>query len=760
MTINTAKTDETIIGRETALPLRGERKNYFSDNLEHLQSLEHEAKIRLAMAYLATGKRDNREVVTLHRGRILHAKNLNEGEKPDLSFLELPSDKMTPDNIVGLLGKVQSENRAMELESIAHGVELNFVKVCKSYGLCEKERIILMLMFANNTGTSFRDLYEKCAIDRNIGSGGGMSVEALLAITSRSYREQIENRTYFSVESPLISEEMVMTWGNNYDATDNILDESMFLHERIIRYILGDNNTYDTTLRCIEKEKGNVNPDQIILHDNIKEDIFRLAQKYTTYSKKRKELGIDEFYAYGTGLVYLFYGPSGTGKTMLARALATKLDKTLLSLNIENISQVNSNSTSFEDIIKYAFKEARLTDGIVFLDECDDIFKDDSDESRALLVELEKSNCITILATNKAIVLDPSLDRRITMKVPLQIPSKVERKKIWKALLPPNVSFDTDVDIEQLARKYLFTGGFIKNSIFMAINNAFTGDDEGDLFLSMKALEKAADCQGNTFFEASIIETTYTPEIHIDRLPLRAGDKKELLNLASVYRELEDQGLGLNVLVGSTDIQTAIDAVDGVARASELKIRKFLLQDLLDDKMTKIKDPVTQKEVHHLDFAFSSLCYYRSATMLVDHDALFERYLERAEKEDSMFLFGFLEKLRAFRGMFFLVTRPMKRRRVPIEFNHYIEIKHPPEDLQIREWERHLNSTGNGGIVDLVERYPMHFREIDFITRQAKIRSHLCGDGSKISLDIVLRVIADYNKNKVSAPILFGGRNC
>ncbi len=759
MMINTGHTDMVSVKDSTILSVSEDKKDFFSDNLEHLQAVEHEAKIMLALAYLVNGKRKSESLSTYTRRGMTQFHDRSGDDVPDLGFLKLPLKNMTPDDVARLLSKVQSENRAMERESTAHEIELNFLKVCESYALCEKECMILMLIFANNTGTSFRNMYEKCGIDRNSDGKGRMSIEALLAIISSGYREQIENRKYFSIDSPLIKEEILMTWGTDYDATNNILAENIYLHERIVRYILGDNNTYDTSLQCIVREKGNVSMLQVVLPDDIKENVLEIGQNYTTYSMKRKSLGIDDFYGYGTGLVYLFHGVSGTGKTMLAKALATKLDKTLLTLNIENISQMNSPYTSFEDIIKYVFKEARLTDGIVFFDECDDIFKDNSTESRALLVEIEKSNCITILATNKVLRLDPSLDRRITMKVSFHIPSELERRRIWKSLLPSKVRFDNDVDLEKLARKYIFTGGLIKNSIFMAVNIALSRDDDSDLTLSMEVLEKAADCQTSTFYESSGIDSSYTPNINIEQLPMRVSDKKELLNLAPIYKGLEAQGLGLSVLVGSTDIQTGLDVVEGVAKASDLKVRKFPLENIFEDRMSKIKDPVTQNEVHYLDFAFSSMWGYRSATIFVDHNSILEHYLEKSENEPSMTLFSFLEKLRAFKGMFFLVTRPMKNRHIPIEFNHYMEIKHPPEELQIRRWEDCLNGQGlDNEIVALIEQHPMYLREIDFIARQANIRSCLSGCDEKVSLDLIYRIIADYKRNNISVPVLFGDK--
>ena len=45
---------------------------------------------------------------------------------------------------------------------------------------------------------------------------------------------------------------------HSYDSTSNILDVYVYLHERIVRFVLGDNNNYDLELQCMcqGKEHG------------------------------------------------------------------------------------------------------------------------------------------------------------------------------------------------------------------------------------------------------------------------------------------------------------------------------------------------------------------------------------------------------------------------------------------------------------------------------------------------------------------------
>lgn len=712
----------------------------FIDNLDHLLALEHEAKLMLALASMRRCMQDNTKDGDLWKEYRQH-------------FPILPAEA-TLEQVRSLLACTAANNRQREELSQRHGIQLNYCEFCSEWRLEEFEKKALLLLLMRFTAPGFADIFANCKFENSRNTS--IEVGTLLGIICNNLREQLEYRRYFSINAALIREEIFVMHGT-VDSTDNILDMDMYLHERIARYIVGDNNLYNSAFKFIRRDKCAVSLDQVILPDTMKDEITGTISRYLKSRENGTIEELDDFYGYGTGMTFLFHGPSGTGKTMLARALATHCRRELITFCTTDMRNIHMGD---EEILAALFREAALHNAIVLLDECDDMFENNSHASRALLLEIEKARCVIILATNKPVDLDPAMERRLTMKVPFTIPDAELRLKMWQALLPKTATFADDVDLFAIAERFLFTGGLIKNSIFMALNSVIGSLPQRQATISRDALEHAAGLQSLPLGDISYICKVYTPRLKIENMNLRNRQKDQLGNMAQAYHRLQEEGLGLNLLLSSSDIKTGIMAVEGLAERCGLKIKEYDYAKVIaqaEDK--KIIDPVTQKKVTPMQYAFSAGTGDASMILFVDHEGVMGKMLEnKSDLSKDILLLDLLGYLREHRKFFCMVTGSLPHTKLPLEFNLRFELEHPAEEFQISRWEEVLGkgAASDNELVSLVEHYPMHAAEIDFIARQATIQTIIKGKTAKPQIACIQEVISSY-RQKTQMPVLFGG---
>ena len=76
-----------------------------------------------------------------------------------------------------------------------------------------------------------------------------------------------------------------------------------------------------------------VNIEEVVLAEAKKTLVLDTVKHFDIFTQASRNLELHKRLAYGRGMVLLFYGPSGTGKTMMANALAALIGKKVLMIN-------------------------------------------------------------------------------------------------------------------------------------------------------------------------------------------------------------------------------------------------------------------------------------------------------------------------------------------------------------------------------------------------------------------------------------------
>lgn len=192
-----------------------------------------------------------------------------------------------------------------------------------------------------------------------------------------------------------------------------------------------------------------------------------------------KNWGLGERHSTGLGLAFNFAGPPGTGKTICAEAIAQSLGRQLFVVRYAELESMWMGETSKN--VAAIFRTAREEQAVLFFDEADAIAarrstsvdtgsqRESNSVVNVLLQELDRYTGVVIFATNLAANFDPAFERRIRTHVLFELPGEVERVRIWQAQLHPSrTPLASDVDFDELARRYEVSGGDIQNAVLKA----------------------------------------------------------------------------------------------------------------------------------------------------------------------------------------------------------------------------------------------------------------------------------------------------
>lgn len=219
--------------------------------------------------------------------------------------------------------------------------------------------------------------------------------------------------------------------------------------------------------RLYGQDKEKVLFEDIAGNDNAKQDLQEVVD-FLKHPKKYKELGAK----IPKGV--LLVGNPGTGKTMLARAVAGEAGVPFFSISGSEFVEmfVGVGASRVRDLFSKAKKNAPC---IVFIDEIDAVGRkrgsgmggghDEREQTlNQILVEMDgfdgDTNVIVLAATNRADVLDPALLRpgRFDRRVTITLPERKDREAILKVHFKKKPTDET-VDLDKLAAKTAGSSG-------------------------------------------------------------------------------------------------------------------------------------------------------------------------------------------------------------------------------------------------------------------------------------------------------------
>lgn len=232
----------------------------------------------------------------------------------------------------------------------------------------------------------------------------------------------------------------------------------------------------------------------------------------------------------------LVYGVPGTGKTLLAKYIASKLNIPLLTVRCDTLMSSLLGQTSKN--LRQVFDYASQYPCVLFLDEFDALAgargneRDIGELQRVVIsllqnIDAAADNMIVIASTNHEQLLDPAVWRRFSFRIPMPLPDQTQRELLWKNRLKS--MYSNELDLNELSRKSEGMSGAVIEQVCMdARRDAVIN---GDKFVSSPKLYRRLYL-AQALLE-SITLSTYEDEIRW----LRIKDQKtfSIRVLAELY---------------------------------------------------------------------------------------------------------------------------------------------------------------------------------------------------------------------------------
>ena len=228
--------------------------------------------------------------------------------------------------------------------------------------------------------------------------------------------------------------------------------------------------------------------DDIVLPNDQKQMLSEMIAMIRHRGQVLGKWGLGQKLTSSHGVCALFAGPPGTGKTMAAEVIASKLGIDLYRIDLSTIVSKYIGET--EKNLEKIFTAAERSNAILFFDEADAIFgkrsevKDAHDryanmEVGYLLQRMERYDGVTILATNLRANLDDAFTRRLHFAIDFPFPDEAQRLLMWQTLFPRGAPCMGELDFAGLARQHKVTGGVIRNIVVNACYLAADGKEGG-----------------------------------------------------------------------------------------------------------------------------------------------------------------------------------------------------------------------------------------------------------------------------------------
>ena len=345
--------------------------------------------------------------------------------------------------------------------ALTEGVHLSLPRLAQLFNLAPFDVDALLVCLAPELDLKYEKLY---AYLQNDVTRKKPSVALILDLLCRSLEERLQARTRIMAEAPLLRVQLVTFPNDGHNEHQNLLARSLKIDDRILNYLL-DIETIDEQLAPFARVIVPVATfEELLLPGDFKASLVRLFQH---------QMGVLDHSEQGGGQLFFFQGPAGVGKKTAAEALCRLLGVKLLIVDLAELLAAGSGDAS--PVVRL-FREARLQSAALYLDHMDVLSTENDRAGRTkqrLLRAVEEFSGIVFAGSTQPFESLSQPHNASVFSVVFPPPDHALRRQLWQiSLQRTGCAAAEDLDLDDLANKFNFTAGKIRDAIAEAKQRA------------------------------------------------------------------------------------------------------------------------------------------------------------------------------------------------------------------------------------------------------------------------------------------------
>ena len=229
-----------------------------------------------------------------------------------------------------------------------------------------------------------------------------------------------------------------------------------------------------------EPLRASVSDEALVAPPALRADLDALMLRCRGREDLADGLGASASTRYRPGVRALFTGPSGTGKTLAAGWIATRLGLPLYRVDLASVTSKYIGET--EKNLSQLLARAEQAEVILLFDEADSLFGKRTDindandrfanaQTNYLLQRIENYDGVVVLTSNSQARFDEAFARRLDFIIDFPFPGPDARRALWESHLGPRTQL-TPSELNQLAVLVDLSGGQTRNVVLAAAVHA------------------------------------------------------------------------------------------------------------------------------------------------------------------------------------------------------------------------------------------------------------------------------------------------